>query len=308
MFNKRFGIELEIVGIGAMQAAAVIRNAGFSCEFEGYNHTDHETAWKVVNDSSISGTGCEVVSPILSGESGLADARKVAEALETAGATANRSCGFHVHFDASQMTADDVRAIFARYAKFESEIDAFIPVSRRADNNQYCHTITRIAERVCAGATLSEMIIAQCGRYYKLNLQSYLRHHTIEFRQHSGTCSAAKIANWVLFLSDFMDASICRDEFVTRLSGWPTWSKIWNQIKCNSGRTISEHAEALGITPASLRGQISRMRKAGCQNIRTSGNTYAFTSTRDTADRGIFDGVRESVKTFYEARKIQLAA
>lgn len=307
MFNKRFGIELEIVGLNGMQAAAIIRNAGYSCEYEGYNHTDHANAWKVVTDSSISGTGCEVVSPILSGESGLADARKVAEALEAAGATANRSCGFHVHFDASQMTVEDVRAVFTRYAKFEAEIDAFMPMSRRADNNRYCHTIAYITERVCAKQTLAEMAIAQGSRYYKLNFQSYLRHHTIEFRQHSGTCSAAKIANWVLFLSDFIDAATRQDEFVAKLQGWPTWSKIWNQIKCNSGRTIAEHAEALAITPAGLRGQISRMRKAGCKNICTSGNTYVFTAT-GTADSGIFDGVRESVKVFYEARKIQLAA
>ena len=307
MFNKRFGIELEIVGISAMQAAAVIRNAGFICEYEGYNHTDHADAWKVVTDSSISGTGCEVVSPILTGEAGLADARKVAEVLEDAGATANRSCGFHVHFDASQMTAEDVRAIFARYARLEAEIDAFMPASRRADNNMYCHTLTRIAERVCAEQTLSGMINAQRMRYYKLNLQSYLRHHTIEFRQHSGTCSSAKIANWVLFLSDFIDAATRCDEFIAKLQGWPTWSKIWNQIKCNSGCTIAEHAEALNITPAGLRGQVSRMRKAGCRNIGTSGNTYVFVATEPT-DSGIFDGVRESVKVFYEARRIQLAA
>ena len=81
MFNKRFGIELEIVGLNGMQAAAIIRNAGYSCEYEGYNHTDHANAWKVVADSSISGTGCEVVSPILSGESGLTDARAVCEHL-----------------------------------------------------------------------------------------------------------------------------------------------------------------------------------------------------------------------------------
>lgn len=307
MFNKRFGIELEIVGISAMQAAAVIRNAGFICEYEGYNHTDHASAWKVVTDSSISGTGCEVVSPILSGEAGLADARKVAEVLEAAGATANRSCGFHVHFDASHMSVEDVRAIFARYAKFEAEIDAFMPMSRRADNNRYCCTITRIAERVCAEQTLTGMISAQCSRYYKLNLQSYLRHHTIEFRQHSGTCSAAKIANWVLFLSDFIDASLAPS--VAELPAIPAHlAKTWRLVCANPGQPSKAYAEQAGVTPGRMRAHLAALRLAGYP-IQQRNGAYRIAATASAQDTdSVFGGVRESVKTFYEARKIQLEA
>lgn len=38
MFDRKFGIELEIVGINGRDAAAALRRAGFACQFEGYNH------------------------------------------------------------------------------------------------------------------------------------------------------------------------------------------------------------------------------------------------------------------------------
>lgn len=38
------------------------------------------------------------------------------------------------------------------------------------------------------------------NRYKKVNLKSYFRHGTVEFRQHSGTIEYTKISNWVLFL------------------------------------------------------------------------------------------------------------
>lgn len=47
------------------------------------------------------------------------------------------------------------------------------------------------------------------GRYFKINLQAYLRHGTIEFRQHSGSANATKVCNWVRFLQAFIDES-CR--------------------------------------------------------------------------------------------------
>lgn len=49
------------------------------------------------------------------------------------------------------------------------------------------------------------------SRYFKVNLMSFQRHGTIEFRQHSGTVNATKIANWVRFLGQFIDNSKARN-------------------------------------------------------------------------------------------------
>ena len=52
-------------------------------------------------------------------------AARVATALNKAGATINQTCGLHVHFDAAELSVNDVRTICERYAKHEAQIDAF---------------------------------------------------------------------------------------------------------------------------------------------------------------------------------------
>lgn len=44
-------------------------------------------------------------------------------------------------------------------------------------------------------------------RYHKVNLSSFWRHHTVEFRHHSGTTDFAKISNWVRLLSRLIEFS-----------------------------------------------------------------------------------------------------
>ena len=79
-----------------------------------------------------------MVSPILRGEAGLDEACRAAEALENAGASIDKECGLHVHFDAASFTAGELRTACLRYAKFKAEIDAFMPKSRRGNENRFC--------------------------------------------------------------------------------------------------------------------------------------------------------------------------
>jgi hypothetical protein len=43
-------------------------------------------------------------------------------------------------------------------------------------------------------------------RYIKLNLQSYVKYGTIEFRQHSGTIEFEKMYNWILLTQQMVEA------------------------------------------------------------------------------------------------------
>jgi hypothetical protein len=45
------------------------------------------------------------------------------------------------------------------------------------------------------------------NRYYKINPISYLRHGTIEFRQHQGSTSYEKISKWIEFCVKLVDWS-----------------------------------------------------------------------------------------------------
>ncbi len=93
--ERSFGIEMEFNGLTMQQSLAALKRAGLKAQIEGYNHDDHaDGTWKIVTDASVS-RGHEVVSPILRGEPGIAEACRAAEALEKAGATIDISCGLH---------------------------------------------------------------------------------------------------------------------------------------------------------------------------------------------------------------------
>ena len=46
------------------------------------------------------------------------------------------------------------------------------------------------------------------SRYHKLNLESLVRHGTVEFRQHSGTVDGEKMANWVMLVGGFVECAV----------------------------------------------------------------------------------------------------
>lgn len=205
--NRKFGIEIECFGMSIDRAVEVIRNAGIEIYSEGYNHQTR-SHWKIVTDSSVA-NGFEVVSPILYGNEGLADVRKVAEALVGAGARVDRRCGFHVHVDARDLLGADILNIVRRYAKHEVQIDSFMPPSRRSGND-YCRTMENVIQairNVSESATTRQVCERVYERYYKLNIQAFVRHGTVEFRQHSGTVDWCKMVNWIIFCIHFVEDS-----------------------------------------------------------------------------------------------------
>lgn len=80
--NRSFGIELEIAGINRQTALTSLSAVGIAVHDESYNHMTR-SHWKLVGDGSVRG-GFEIVSPVLHGEQGLAEAMTVAEALSDA--------------------------------------------------------------------------------------------------------------------------------------------------------------------------------------------------------------------------------
>lgn len=218
--NRTFGVEIELVGLGTWDAARALTSAGLSAAAESYNHTTR-SHWKVVTDASVPG-GCEVVSPILSGYDGLRDLTVAMRALEAAGARINRSCGLHVHVGIGDLNPKQIKGVVGRYLKLEPIIDAWMPQSRRGSGAMYCASNTQLGnhmngeeQRYAVNQTLAALRFARddvasiwaaatpgarASRYHKLNLASYWRQGTIEFRQHSGTVDALKATNWVRFL------------------------------------------------------------------------------------------------------------
>lgn len=215
-FAHKFGVEIEAYGIARDELLTSLNAAGVDVEFRGYTHA-RTTVWKVVSDSSINGENpFELVSPVLEGEGALPKLKTALLITRGLGARVNRTCGLHVHFDARQMTAKQLKNLVVNYGRLQELIDKWMPASRRGDANRYCKSIDsrtiREAERISDADTLEDALrkIERAqgrDRYFKLNLQSYWRHKSVEFRQHGGTTDPNKIKSWVEFCARLVEFS-----------------------------------------------------------------------------------------------------
>lgn len=200
-FNHRFGVEIEAYNCSRERLARELQDAGIQVSVEGYNH-DTRNHWKLVTDSSLEGRDTfELVSPILVGEEGLKELETVCWVLDACDVKVNESCGFHVHMDASDFNMDAWKNLALSYKHIERIIDSFMPRSRR--DNRYCKSMRSLSEaRIARAATIRDLQQAfDNNRYYKVNLEAYSRHRTVEFRQHSGTINFAKMEKWIRFLN-----------------------------------------------------------------------------------------------------------
>lgn len=219
--NRHYGVEIECF-VPTYESTVELRRLlvveGVDCRHDGYGH-EVRPHWKMTSDGSIRPFGrmypVEIVSPILCGVDGLQQIRKVCTALATVGARVNRSCGLHVHHEASDFNSKTFKRILDLYKAIEVHIDRFMPESRRGDNNHFAMTLTKVTSVRNWGQT----------RYYKVNLLSWERHGTIEFRQHSGTIEADKIVAWVHLTQHIVERALGRSLGKTPYS---TEGFLWN--------------------------------------------------------------------------------
>lgn len=288
----KFGVELEVAGRSIASTAAHLVNNKIETATPGYGHQQAET-WKVVPDGSVTG-GCEIVSPVLDATNGgLDDLARVAATLTSRDDgtkfRATRKCGFHVHVDATDLTADDVKNVVRRYMRFEREIDAFMAPSRRGDLNTYCKSNASLFARYSnirgtfeSATTKLELTDAFRTRYLKVNIQSLRRHGTIEFRQHAGTIRQKRIMNWTRFLLEFVTASTVSTASTTTDSDiTPTGNNPPKAPRGKLGRALAMMSEGpttrdqigreLGWNDKVVRTVIHRLRSRGYRIIRTSG-------------------------------------
>lgn len=201
------GVEIECFGFSKSVVRQALQAKGVLSIETGYDHNDQKKAYKLGYDGSIQGDqSCEVVSPILKN---LKSLKVVCDTINEHGARVNRSCGLHIHLGAEQFTLDQWVRIIKNYAQIEAIIDSFMSESRRGNNNCYCKSIIECAERLSEINTFQQIEVAfNCYRYYKVNVMSFRRHRTIEFRQHQGTTDFEKIKRWAEFLTALVNYSI----------------------------------------------------------------------------------------------------
>lgn len=207
--SRTFGVEIEFTQPSdRFVVERRLREAGINAQVEGYNHTT-KNHWKIVTDASC---GNELVSPILRGHQGLEEVKKVCAVLNSIGCKVDKRCGVHVHHYVGDLEIKNFRNLYIAYAKYENLIDSLMPVSRRGSNNNYCFSLIHgsyenTLENILSCKTLNDLENSFCSRYYKLNIKSYVKYGTIEFRQHSGSTDATKITNWIMFTQLMVERS-----------------------------------------------------------------------------------------------------
>jgi len=215
--QEKFGVEIEMLvpmSVSRAQLVAGLTAAGTPTIDAGYTHVGMPT-WKIVTDASLSGERgfypIELVSPSqppLQGEEGFAQVTAAGTYLLSIGAKVNRSCGLHVHVNATTMPVDTMQRLATIYAHSESMLDQLMPLSRRGNNNTYCRSIANASRediaRASSASAIAAVLMGQqssygygASRYGKLNFMAWNRHRTVEFRHHSGTVDPHKILFWV---------------------------------------------------------------------------------------------------------------
>lgn len=197
--NMTFGIEIECMVPSINNLVDLINGESslIKARYENYNHSDHTgNLWKFVTDSSLHAVPnyqtIEIVSPILRGDNGFEQIKEICKFLDIVNAKVNRSCGFHVHFGAPNMSKEIRYQICKSYANNESIINQLVSPSRR--DNGFCKSLSNASLRTL-----------EFDRYYKVNaFCAWDRHQTVEFRQHQGTVNLNKIINWILFTRNFL--------------------------------------------------------------------------------------------------------
>jgi hypothetical protein len=189
--------------VSRADVVAKIREFGVEAVDESYSHSVR-SYWKYITDVSVHGSVSsnligenEINSPVLKGKKGLEQVRKVCEALVALGCQINSSCGLHVHHGIADHNNDDYNTIanvFKIYNKYQKDFDAMLPLSRR--NNHYALPID--AETINEFENHDHLNSIQGNRYHVVNLQSYWKYGTLEFRQHSGSVEANKVINWIM--------------------------------------------------------------------------------------------------------------
>jgi hypothetical protein len=196
-----FGVELEFNSpLSRDKTTAFLKKEGVEVRFESYNH-DTKNHWKLTTDGSLTSSGCELVSPILKGEEGLDQIKKITSILQKIGCVIDNRCGLHVHIGVRQIPnqLDFFKKLVMIYNNHIETFDSLMPVTRRKNSNIYCRDFnTDNCDKIKSSVNLQNLImLLQDTRYTKLNLQSYWLHGTVEFRHHSGTLSFYKIKNWI---------------------------------------------------------------------------------------------------------------
>lgn len=200
---RKFGIELEVAtSKSSHEIVRALREAGINTENSYYGSRTLENAWKVQPDGSIN--GWEIVSPPMT------DTREliiVCDVLRKLKCRSSKKCGLHIHHDVSDLTLDQLKNVYKLYAKYERKaIHNMLSPTRKT--NFYASPIHTHLNDVLSSNTISEFTRSIHTRYVSLNLKSYVKFGTLEFRGDQGTAQIERILPWLDLTNRMIETAV----------------------------------------------------------------------------------------------------
>jgi hypothetical protein len=182
--DRRYGVEFEV------------------SDANGYADLEGKTVFGCKGDGSVSGDGCEFVSPILEGDAGLEAIDNFLNFAESRKWGADESCGFHLHIDVTDLTAVQKKRIAIAYRLTQDMWLAMVPRRRRTGGYS---TKMRLSAEEMENESWYD-ISGNASRYEWCNITG--RHGTIEIRLHHGTLDRKEIKNWIVAHLRFVAAVV----------------------------------------------------------------------------------------------------
>ena len=199
--ERRFGVEVETSDCPSHRRLR--RVSSFAC----------------VEDGSVD--GLEFVSVPMKGDNGLEEVSKLCQYAKDNEWRINSACGLHVHLDAGDLDHAQLFKVAWAYLLTYDLWSSFLPQSRK--NNYYCAKHFFAPSSLDLYTNFENWIRDEVGseRYCWINFGAYLRHGTIELRNHTATLNADKINNWVRAHIRFIDAvkDMTMDEIHDKFNG-----------------------------------------------------------------------------------------
>jgi hypothetical protein len=227
-FNIPFGVEIEVnafdlksrpdehrsgaLPMGIYEIASLVNEASKDRVFVSKWTNNHDNNyWVVKPDASC---GLEVCSPVLKGSFGAKTVSQVVAALrQDSRIKSDSRCSFHVHFDISSFSPQDLLAIISWWIKLESFFMDAMPAKRKI--NPYCRLIAQsnIISDVYQSKDLP-YFVEKLGvmKYHTLNTFHYYnkKRKSIEFRIMDNLCclSPNDSFHWISLLHHFINCAV----------------------------------------------------------------------------------------------------
>ena len=204
-----FGIEIETVAPDRAVRSDGLQIGGYH---RGIQVPYLPQGWKaeidISIDNSAGGHKCEIVSPVLKGAAGLAEAVEAVRTLEAKGHRVNASCGVHIHVGWNRTWG---AAALARLVTIVAYVEQGLYAITGTKHRERGINGHRYAKGVrCYGNDKDAKEQLDRDRYHALNLTNLARgtKNTVEFRVFSGSTSTTKIAGWIQVCLGLVERSV----------------------------------------------------------------------------------------------------